>query len=85
MSIHSVHLTIMYLQMINRNDRKEPLYTITIPVMDLQELSNYQNGIIELLAKVNLQSCTSPELENIKAIYTLLSHLTIKNNFLLKE
>ena len=71
--------------MTDRNARKEPLYTITIPVMDLQELNNYQKGIIGLLAKVHLEECTSNELENIKAIYTLLSHLTIKNDFLLKD
>ena len=71
--------------MTDRSARKEPLYTITIPVMDLQELNNYQKGIIELLAKVHLEECTSHELENIKAIYTLLSHLTIKNDFLLKD
>lgn len=71
--------------MTDRSTRKEPLYTITIPVMDLQELNNYQKGIIELLAKVPLEECTNHQLENIKAIYTLLSHLTIKNDFLLKD
>jgi hypothetical protein len=69
----------------DRSARKEPLYTITIPVMDLQELNNYQKGIIELLARVHLEECTSHQLENIKAIYSLLSHLTIKNDFLLKD
>jgi len=66
-------------------DGKEPRYTITIPVMDLYELGNYQKGILGLLAKVNLEHCDPHELQNIKAVYTLLSHLTLNSNLLLKD
>jgi len=67
------------------NEGNEPLYTIQIPVMDLHELNNYQKGIIGLLAKVNIEHCDQHELQNIKAVYTLLSHLTVNYNFLLKD
>lgn len=48
------------------------LLKITIPVANFEELQKFQQGIINLLSKIELDDCKPEVKEDIKSLYKLL-------------
>jgi hypothetical protein len=60
-------------------------FKIVIPISDLEELANYQNGMLGILRKIEIDN-RDPELtENLKYVYKLLMHLTSDQNFRMRQ
>lgn len=50
-------------------------FRIVIPISDMEELANYQNGLMGVLSKVEVDNCNPQLQENLNYVYELLSHL----------
>lgn len=58
-------------------------FRIVIPISDMEELANYQKGLMGVLRKVEVGNCDPALKENLKCVYELLSHLVPdKNSFI---
>ncbi len=55
------------------NNSKEKL--ITIPVMGIEKLTSYERGIRGILKKIEVGKCEPELMENVKAVYELLTQL----------
>jgi len=56
---------------------------IEIPLADIDELGKYQSALLSILHKIDIEPDDQELIENLKTIYTLLSHTLIKNELLL--
>lgn len=62
---------------------KNSRFRIVIPISDMEELANYQKGLMGVLRKVEVGNCDPVLKENLKYVYELLSHLVPdKNSFI---
>ena len=63
-------------------DKKENQLKIKIPISRTQELSDYKNGILRVLNKVEIDDCSPEMVYNLKSVYKLLEHLELVERFL---
>lgn len=63
-------------------NQKENQLKITIPLSGIQELCNYQKGILGILRKIKIENCSPKLQENLKSVYKLLDHLVLDKEFL---
>ncbi|MCG8322169.1 MAG: hypothetical protein MI921_21920 [Cytophagales bacterium] len=67
--------------MIEYNQKTNQL-SIKIPISGMHELYAYQKSILAVLSHIEIDDCSPAFLENLKAVYRLLNHLTIDPAFL---
>lgn len=63
--------------MANKDTTSFP-YVVRIPLTRPEELQNYQRAILGVLDQVELTDCSPEQLENLRWIYRLLSHLILQ-------
>ena len=63
-------------------NQKENQLKITIPLSGIQELCDYQKGILGILRQIEIDKCGPKLTENLKSVYKLLDHLVLDQDFL---
>lgn len=66
--------------MIRYNSLENQLQII-IANSGLEELYRYQKGLLSILSTIEVESCSPDLREDIKAVYSLLSHLLLDKAF----
>lgn len=66
--------------MVTRDPSKNQI-KIEINVSSIDELFNYQKGLMSLLGRIQIDNCDTRLKENLKSVYKLLSHLLIDKEF----
>lgn len=59
------------------NSQNKTQFKITIPLSGIQELQDYKNGILRVLKEIDNISVELKD--NLKTVYKLLSHLSLKD------
>ena len=63
-------------------DQKENQLSIKIPISGIHDLYSYQKSILAVLSQIEIDDCSQALVENLKAVYKLLSHLALDAKFL---
>jgi len=67
--------------MISYNQNENELQ-VTIPVQGIQELYDYQKGLLGVLAEIQITDCDEKLRQHLKSVYQLLGHLLLDSEFL---
>lgn len=63
-------------------NQKENQLSIKIPISGIQELHAYRESILKVLSHIEIDDCSGAFVENLKAVYRLLGHLTADAEYL---
>ena len=70
--------------MIVYNEKKN-LLKITIPLSGIEELENYQDGVLEVLRHFEIEDCNPELIRHIMSVYKLLGHIMLDEKFFFKN
>ena len=62
-------------------NEKENLLKITIPLLGIEELRDYQNGVLGVLRQIEIEDCNPELLGYIMSVYKLLGHIMLDEEF----
>ena len=70
--------------MIVYNEKKN-LLKITIPLSGIEELENYQDGVLEVLRQFDIEECDPELIRHVMSVYKLLGHIMLDEKFFFKN
>ena len=70
--------------MIVYNEKKN-LLKITIPLSGIEELENYQDGVLEVLRQFDIEDCDPELIRHVMSVYKLLGHIMLDEKFFFKN
>ena len=70
--------------MIVYNEKKN-LLKITIPISAVEELENYQDGVLEVLRLIDIEDCDPELTRHVMSVYKLLGHIMLDEKFFSKN
>lgn len=62
-------------------DQKENPLKITIPLSGIEELQNYQNGVLGVLRQFEIEDCDPELIGYVMSVYKLLGHIILEEEF----
>ena len=70
--------------MIVYNEKKN-LLKITIPLSGIEELEDYQDGVLEVLRQFEIEDCDPELIRHVMSVYKLLGHIMLDEKFFFKN
>ena len=70
--------------MIVHNEKKN-LLKITIPISGVEELENYQDGVLKVLRLIDIEDCDPELTRHVMSVYKLLGHIMLDEKFFSKN
>ena len=70
--------------MIVYNEKKN-LLKIIIPLSGVEELEGYQDGVLEVLRKIDIEDCDPELIRHVMSVYKLLGHIMLDEKFFFKN
>lgn len=62
-------------------DKEKNQLRIEIPISNIDELSRYQKGLLNLLKRIHIEKCDPQFKDDLTAVYELLSHILMEKEF----
>ncbi|MDN5215036.1 hypothetical protein QQ020_23345 [Fulvivirgaceae bacterium BMA12] len=62
-------------------NEKENLLKITIPLLGIEELRDYQNGVLGVLRQIEIDDCNPELMGHVMSVYKLLGHIMVDKEF----
>ena len=70
--------------MIVYNEKKN-LLKITIPLSGVEELENYQEGVLNVLRQFDIEDCDPELIRHIMSVYKLLGHIVLDEKYFFRN
>ncbi|MDN5214696.1 hypothetical protein QQ020_21635 [Fulvivirgaceae bacterium BMA12] len=62
-------------------NEKEDQLKITIPLSGIEELSDYQSGILGVLRQIDINTAGKELIAHVMSVYKLLGHVSLEEEF----
>lgn len=66
--------------MIEYNEKEDQL-KITIPLSGIEELCDFQSGVLGVLRQIDINSASKELIANVMSVYKLLGHISLDEGF----